>query len=204
MRSLPICKAFLKPLASSCKGSSTLGFVLRVTESDCRRPRSVGVRQELVRVSVRAVDIFLSFAGSPPSAASGVSGGPSLCSGAQVGPKSYVLAFRLASVGSECTAVVWLRAPRRASVASDGSAALPPETRRMGQLDVRAPTFAAFPIDGRRPLPRRRLRSFHQKPATEQRLLNQALGAAASGRSAAHRRSNRCSDNHDTTQHKRP
>ena len=58
MRSLPICKAFLNPFASSCKGSSTLGFVRLETESDWRRPLRVGVRQELVRVSVRAVDIF--------------------------------------------------------------------------------------------------------------------------------------------------
>ena len=111
MRSLPIAKAFLKPFASNCKGSSTLGFVRLVTESDWRRPRSVGVRQELVRVSVRAVDMWSCFFGSLPSAASGVSGGPSLCSGAQVGPKSYVLAFRLASVGSERTAVVWFVLP---------------------------------------------------------------------------------------------
>ena len=111
MRSLPIAKAFLSPFASSCKGSSTGCFVLLVTESDWRRPLKVGVRQELVRVSVRAVDIFLSFAGSPPSAASGVSGGPSLCSGAQVGPKSYVLLLRLASVGSERTAVLWFLLP---------------------------------------------------------------------------------------------
>ena len=134
MRSLPICRAFLNPFASNCKGSSTLGFVLLVTESDCRRPRKVGVRQELVRVSVRAVDIFLSFAGSPPSAASGVSGGPSLCSGAQVGPKSYVLELRLASVASERTAVVRSRAPGRASVASDGSAALPPRRARASSI----------------------------------------------------------------------
>ena len=75
----------------------------------------MGVRQELVRVSVRAVDMVSFFFGSPPSAASGVSGGQAhrLCSG---GPKSYVLAFRLASVASERTAVVWLRPPRRASV----------------------------------------------------------------------------------------
>jgi hypothetical protein len=58
MRSLPICRAFLKPFASSCKGSSTLGFVRRVTESDCRRPLRVGVRHDDVRVSVRAVDIL--------------------------------------------------------------------------------------------------------------------------------------------------
>ncbi len=70
----------------------------------------MGVRHDDVRVSVRAVDIFLSFAGSPPSAA-GVSGGPSLCSGAQVGPKSYVLLLRLASVGSERTAVLWFLLP---------------------------------------------------------------------------------------------
>ena len=57
MRSLPICKAFLSPFASSCKGSSTLGFVLRVTESDWRRPLRGGVRHDDVRVSVRAVDI---------------------------------------------------------------------------------------------------------------------------------------------------
>ena len=57
MRSLPICSAFLNPFASSCRGSSTLGFVRRVTESDCLKPLNVGVRQELVRVSVRAVDI---------------------------------------------------------------------------------------------------------------------------------------------------
>ena len=57
MRSLPIANAFRRPPASSCKGSSTGCFVLLVTESDCRRPRNVGVRQEDVRVSVRAVDI---------------------------------------------------------------------------------------------------------------------------------------------------
>ena len=63
MRSLPICRAFLNPFASNCKGSSTLGFVRRVTESDWRRPRKVGVRQELVRVSVRAVDMLSFFFG---------------------------------------------------------------------------------------------------------------------------------------------
>ena len=57
MRSLPIANAFRSPFASSCRGSSTLGFVRRVTESDCLKPLNVGVRQELVRVSVRAVDI---------------------------------------------------------------------------------------------------------------------------------------------------
>ena len=63
MRSLPIAKAFLNPFASSCRGSSTLGFVRLVTESDCRRPRNVGVRQEDVRVSVRAVDMLAFFGG---------------------------------------------------------------------------------------------------------------------------------------------
>ena len=58
MRSLPICKAFLNPFASSCKGSSTLGFVRLVTESDCLKPLKVGVRHDDVRVSVRAVDIL--------------------------------------------------------------------------------------------------------------------------------------------------
>ena len=57
MRSLPIANAFRRPPASSCKGSSTGCFDRLVTESDCRRPRNVGVRQELVRVSVRAVDM---------------------------------------------------------------------------------------------------------------------------------------------------
>ena len=70
----------------------------------------MGVRHDDVRVSVRAVDIFLSFRWVA-AVASGVSGGPSLCSGAQVGPKSYVLELRLASVGSERTAVVWCVLP---------------------------------------------------------------------------------------------
>ena len=181
IRSLPICRAFLNPFASSCKGSSTGCFVLLVTESDCRRPRKVGVRQELVRVSVRAVDICPSFWFRARPAASGVSGGPSLCSGAQVGPKSYVLELRLASVGSERTAVVWLCGPRRASVASDGRAALPPETRRMGQLDsVAATRPIAPPIDGsRRTLSRRRLRQIGQNPTPQ----SASCGAAASGRS---------------------
>ena len=104
MRSLPICKAFLSPFASSCKGSSTLGFVLRVTDSDCRKPLNVGVRHDDVRVSVRAVDILLWVA--PVRGVGRLRRTQSVlrCSG---GPKSYVLAFRLASVGSERTAVVW-------------------------------------------------------------------------------------------------
>ena len=126
MRSLPICRAFLNPFASNCRGSSTLGFVRLVTVSDWRRPRNVGVRQDDVRVSVRAVDMLAFFVGFRWFPAIGARGSPQstlraslrlclaggqaqvLCSG---GPKSYVLELRLASVGSERTAVVWYVLP---------------------------------------------------------------------------------------------
>ena len=129
MRSLPIAKAFLKPFASSCRGSSTGCFVLLVTESDCRRPRKVGVRQELVRVSVRAVDIFLSFAGSPPSAASGVSGGPCLCAQVLRWAEELGAGFPAGFgwLGTHSSRVV--PPPRRASVASAREGRFATETR---------------------------------------------------------------------------
>ena len=88
----------------------------------------MGVRHDDVRVSVRAVDILLVV---PVRGVGRLRRTQSVlrCSG---GPKSYVLAFRLASVASERTAVVWLRPPRRASVASDGSAAFATETQLDG------------------------------------------------------------------------
>ena len=201
MRSLPICRAFLNPFASSCKGSSTLGFVRRVTESDWRRPRSVGARQELVRVSVRAVDIFLSFAGSPPSAASGVSGGPSLCLGAQ-------------GRRVTCWNSGWLRLPRNAQQSCDRVLPAAPRSRPTGVPLCHRDARWASSIRSRL-----RLRSFPLQtvaadlslsdgcPATrkpdqlQRRVSHSALQCLRRSRgTTAH---NKCSDNDDATQRKR-
>ena len=115
----------------------------------------MGVRHDDVRVSVRAVDILLVV---PVRGVGRLRRAQSVlrCS---VGPKSYVLELRLASVASERTAVVRSRAPGRASVASDGSAALPPRRAQLdGQLDGRGYPSHRPHVDGsRRVLPRRRL-----------------------------------------------
>ena len=152
MRSLPICRAFLNPFASSCKGSSTLGFVRRVTESDWRRPLKVGVRQELVRVSVRAVDMLSFFFGFRWFPAIGARGSPqstrrasvaagleanTQCSG---GPKSYVLELRLASVASERTAVVCLPPPCLGRVGAREGRLCHRDAELDGQLDSVAAT----------------------------------------------------------------
>ena len=74
------------------------------------------------------------------------------CSG---GPKSYVLAFRLASVASERTAVVWCVLP--AVLGRVRERLCHRDAQLVGQLDVRL--FAAFPVArSHRALPRGRLR----------------------------------------------
>ena len=196
MRSLPICKAFLSPFASSCRGSSTLGFVLRVTESDCRRPRSVGVRHDDVRVSVRAVDM-LSF-GVPVRGVGRLRQTQSVlgCSGGAEELRAGTPAG-FGWLGTHSSRVV--RAPRRAQ--SRTGAALPPR-RSAGPAPCRArPSAPLSSASRRRPLPRRRLRWFHPKPAT---LSSASAWRCSLGTLSRHRRSNPCSDNHDTTHSKRP
>ena len=148
----------------------------------------MGVRQELVRVSVRAVDMLSSFLS------------PRGVGRLRIGPvaQHYVLArlaeriewlgSRLRLAGDRARRLCFAWASRRLAssrrVRVWASSLLPLRRSRPG--------FAAFPVAGsRRAPPRRRLR-YIAKPDTP---IKRSCGAAASGRSRGTAGRNRCSHN---------